>query len=320
MRKHYELRAWQNAMLLVEQVYLVTKIFPSEEKFGLTNQLRRAAVSIPSNIAEGAARGSDADFLRFLYIARGSLSEVETQLLISKNLNFVIEIQEIQNLIEQTFAQLGGLIKHLQNKKMTYVKENAPTYNENTSRFTEDASLFTEASSPLMDDASPLTGTPSPLTEKDFQHLVKNAPLFAIDLVVLNDHNQILLGQRKNAPAKGYWFVPGGRVFKNESLEQAFKRISKTELNVEIERHQAWLLGLYDHFYQDSVFGEDIDTHYINATHWVKLNATQIQNLPTEQHQSYSWQNLNEIEQDKTVHKYSKVFLPALKRIQPSSE
>jgi colanic acid biosynthesis protein WcaH len=119
------------------------------------------------------------------------------------------------------------------------------------------------------------------LNAQDFKHLVKHAPLFAIDLVVLNDKNQILLGQRKNAPAKGYWFVPGGRVFKNESLEQAFKRISKTELNVEIERYQTWLLGLYDHFYQDSVFDEGIDTHYINATHLVKLNATQIQNLPT---------------------------------------
>jgi len=151
------------------------------------------------------------------------------------------------------------------------------------------------------------------LNEQDFKHLVKHAPLFAIDLVVLNDQSQVLLGQRKNAPAKDYWFVPGGRVFKNEAIEQAFKRISKTELNVEIERHQAWLLGLYDHFYKDSVFDEGIDTHYINATHLVKLNATQTQSLPTEQHQSYRWQNINDIEQDESVHQYSKGFLPALK-------
>lgn len=104
MRKHYDLRAWQCAMTLVEKVYAITANFLQEERFGLTNQLRRAAVSVPSNIAEGAARGSDADFLRFLYISRGSLSAIETQLLIAKNL------------IEQTFAQLGGLIKHLQQK------------------------------------------------------------------------------------------------------------------------------------------------------------------------------------------------------------
>lgn len=152
------------------------------------------------------------------------------------------------------------------------------------------------------------------LSEYDFKNVVQNAPLFAIDLVVLNEQKQILLGHRKNAPAKDYWFVPGGRVFKNESLEQAFKRISSTELGIEIERNQAWLLGLYDHFYQDSVFGEGIDTHYINATHLIKITEAQIKNLPTEQHQSYRWQNINEIEQDDTVHKYSKTFLEVLKQ------
>ena len=117
MRKHYELRALQSAMLLVKQVYSITSLFPSEEKFGLTNQLRRAAVSVPSNIAEGAARGSDADFLRFLYMSRGSLSEIETQLLIAENLSFINDFEETNNLIEQTFSQLGGLIRHLENKK-----------------------------------------------------------------------------------------------------------------------------------------------------------------------------------------------------------
>ena len=151
------------------------------------------------------------------------------------------------------------------------------------------------------------------LSEADFKHLVKNAPLFAIDLVALNDQNQILLGQRKNAPARGYWFVPGGRVFKNESLEQALKRISKTELNIEIQSHQADIIGLYDHFYQDSIFGDEIDTHYINATYLVKLNAAKIPNLPTVQHLSYRWQKLSKLEQDDSVHKYSKIFLPQLK-------
>lgn len=117
MRKHYDLRAWQSSMLLVQQVYSITSHFPTEEKFGLTNQLRRAAVSVPSNIAEGAARGSNADFLRFLYIARGSLSEIETQLLIAQNLNFLTDTKEVLQTIEQTFAQLGGLIKHLESKK-----------------------------------------------------------------------------------------------------------------------------------------------------------------------------------------------------------
>lgn len=73
MRKHQELHVWQHAMDLVEQIYTLTKHFPSEERYGLTSQMRRCAISIPSNIAEGAARGSTKDFIRFLFIARGSL-------------------------------------------------------------------------------------------------------------------------------------------------------------------------------------------------------------------------------------------------------
>src|SRR5690554_3402158 len=106
-RKHFELRAWQYSMQLVKSIYQCTKSFPSEEKFALTNQMRRAAVSVASNIAEGAARGSSADFLRFLYMARGSLSEVETQLLISEDLQFTSNTQDSKKLMEHTFSQLG---------------------------------------------------------------------------------------------------------------------------------------------------------------------------------------------------------------------
>lgn len=152
------------------------------------------------------------------------------------------------------------------------------------------------------------------LSQRDFKQLIKNAPLFAIDLVLLNDSNQILVGKRNNSPAKDFWFVPGGRVFKNESLEQAFKRISQTELGMEVERHQTRLLGLYDHFYKDSVFGKEIGTHYINATHFTKLHEIQMKKLPNVQHQSYRWQRINEIEYDDTVHPNSKVFLDTLRQ------
>lgn len=89
VKSYKDLIVWQKSMDLVAMVYQVTKMFPKEELYGLTNQLRRAAVSIPSNIAEGQARNSTAEFRNFLSIARGSLAEVETQLLIAERLNYL---------------------------------------------------------------------------------------------------------------------------------------------------------------------------------------------------------------------------------------
>ena len=88
MATHKELDIWKLSINLVEEIYKLTKNFPKEEKFGLTNQLRRAAVSVPSNIAEGAARKSDKENIQFLYISLGSLSEIETQLIIANRLEF----------------------------------------------------------------------------------------------------------------------------------------------------------------------------------------------------------------------------------------
>ncbi len=88
-RPHYNLEAWKEAMSLVKAVYQVTQAFPKDEMFGLTAQMRRAAVSVPSNLAEGAARTGRKEFAQFLSIARGSLSELETQLLIAIELGYV---------------------------------------------------------------------------------------------------------------------------------------------------------------------------------------------------------------------------------------
>ena len=100
--KHYrELIAWQKAMEMVCTIYKLTASFPSEERFGLTNQLRRAAVSIPSNIAEGQGRGISGDFARYLRIANGSRQEVETQIAIAHRLGYLDE--------ERTASVLGDL-------------------------------------------------------------------------------------------------------------------------------------------------------------------------------------------------------------------
>ena len=119
MRKHHELKAWQDAMELVKEIYRVTRDFPKEEIYGLVSQMRRAAISIPSNIGEGAARGGDREFIQFLIIARGSLSELETQLLISNDLGYMQDVPDIQERIDRLFALIGGLLRSLRERGKT---------------------------------------------------------------------------------------------------------------------------------------------------------------------------------------------------------
>lgn len=113
MRPHYRLEVWQDSMELVDMVYKITRNFPNEERFGLVSQMRRASISIPSNIAEGAARKGSAEFANFLNIATGSLSELETQVLISKRQHYVDDVQEIIDLIEQVSSKLSGLYNYV---------------------------------------------------------------------------------------------------------------------------------------------------------------------------------------------------------------
>ena len=112
-RTHHELRAWQRSIELVKEVYRLTTSFPSSENFGLIAQMRRCAVSIPSNIAEGAARNSKKEFLHFLGIARGSLSELETQFIIAGELGYVNAARSLQPILDEAFGLIGGLINSL---------------------------------------------------------------------------------------------------------------------------------------------------------------------------------------------------------------
>ena len=117
MKQYKELTVWKEAMDLVTEVYRLTSTFPDNERFGHVSQLRRAAVSVPSNIAEGQGRLSIGEFKQFLGNARGSLFEVETQLLIARNLGLinVTESQKIHELIKKCGRLLNGLIRSLRN-------------------------------------------------------------------------------------------------------------------------------------------------------------------------------------------------------------
>ena len=111
---HKDLEVWKEAMGLAVEIYTVTKKFPKEELYGLTSQIQRAAVSVPSNIAEGCARKSNKETLRFLSIALGSLAEVETQLILSMHLSYVKDIDSLTNKIAKVRQLNLGLIKHIE--------------------------------------------------------------------------------------------------------------------------------------------------------------------------------------------------------------
>jgi len=118
MKTHKDLDAWKFSVDLVTLIYELTADFPKDEIFGLTNQIRRASISIPSNIAEGAARNSTKEFIHFLYISLSSQQEIDTQLLIAKNLQYISEEKytEIVLKIETVGKLLNGLIKYLKSQ------------------------------------------------------------------------------------------------------------------------------------------------------------------------------------------------------------
>ncbi len=113
---HKKLEVWKKSIEFVKEIYKLTEEFPSSEGYGLTNQIRRAAVSIPSNIAEGAARLSDKEFIQFLNIALGSCAEVETQLIIANDLNFIEDVSFILTKLVEIRKMITGLISYLKNK------------------------------------------------------------------------------------------------------------------------------------------------------------------------------------------------------------
>jgi four helix bundle protein len=116
MKDHKDLDVWKESMLLAENIYALTKHFPLDEKYGLSSQIKRAVVSVPSNIAEGAARKGDKEFIQFLYIAMGSISEIETQLILAERLHFIDSIEVYLIQIEKIKKMLFGLIRYINNK------------------------------------------------------------------------------------------------------------------------------------------------------------------------------------------------------------
>ena len=112
---HKDLDVWKLGIELVTKIYEITSRFPTTEQFGLTSQMQRAAVSVPSNIAEGAARNSEKEYIHFLYISLGSLTELETQLIISEKLGF-LDNKSIFEEVEKLRRKLLNFIKYFKKK------------------------------------------------------------------------------------------------------------------------------------------------------------------------------------------------------------
>jgi colanic acid biosynthesis protein WcaH len=149
---------------------------------------------------------------------------------------------------------------------------------------------------------------PLKLNHRDLIEVVKKTPLASIDLIIENTRNQILLGLRKNAPAKDFWFVPGGRILKDESIPQAFERIAKDELGINLTYEKAEFFGVFEHWYPDNFTQKQkASTHYIVLAHHIKITNAPLE-FPDDQHAQHKWFDKSSLLKDKKVHPNTKAY------------
>ena len=151
------------------------------------------------------------------------------------------------------------------------------------------------------------------LEKELFSSIIQNAPLISIDLVVKNSEDKILLGQRVNKPAKNSWFVPGGRIYKDETIQDAFKRITKDEIEKTYDISNASFKGVYQHFYDDNVFNDNFSTHYIVLG--FELVIKEELSLGTVQHEKYKWFDEDVLLASTEVYSYVKDYFKKEKGI-----
>ena len=109
------------------------------------------------------------------------------------------------------------------------------------------------------------------LDDDAFKNVIKNTPLISIDLIIQNEKGEYLVGKRNNRPARGFWFVPGGRIQKNETLNNGFTRLIQNEIGIEMLRNEATFLGVFEHFYDDNYFNSEFSTHYIVLAYKISI-------------------------------------------------
>lgn len=139
-----------------------------------------------------------------------------------------------------------------------------------------------------------------------FTSIVAHAPLVSIDLIVRNPLGEVLLGMRKNRPAQGFWFVPGGRIQKVERISQAFSRLTEEELGMSCDLDQARFAGVYEHLYNDNFSGKDFSTHYVVLAYEIDLGLEK--SFPDQQHADYCWLSPADLLRHSQVHENSKAY------------
>jgi colanic acid biosynthesis protein WcaH len=149
------------------------------------------------------------------------------------------------------------------------------------------------------------------LEKKEFMQVISNTPLVSIDLIAKDERGRILLGLRRNKPAQGYWFVPGGRIYKDERIEAALARIGQEELGFPLDDSVVKFLGVFQHFYEDNFAGEEgIRTHYVvlgcEVTHPVSLEQ-----LPSSQHEDWRFWEIDDLMMSGEVHGNTKAYFDA---------
>jgi colanic acid biosynthesis protein WcaH len=141
------------------------------------------------------------------------------------------------------------------------------------------------------------------LSDITFKTIIDSAPLISIDILLKKD-GKVLLGKRINKPAQGYFFSTGGRINKNETIDNAIIRIVKNELNIKLESTPRFI-GIFEHFYDDSIY-KDVSTHYVDIAY--EYEVEEVPDLPIEQHNAYKWFSVDELLESKQVHEYTKDY------------
>ncbi|WNP36052.1 GDP-mannose mannosyl hydrolase [Enterobacter kobei] len=142
------------------------------------------------------------------------------------------------------------------------------------------------------------------LPENEFKKIIQASPLISIDLLIKNQYGEYLFGERINQPAKNYWFVPGGRILKDEQMVEALHRISYSELGIALQFGQAQFHGVWEHFYQNNFFNDEFTTHYIVLAYIFNVDKEKV-NPPKIQHQNFKWLSKEAILKDSSIHEYS---------------